>query len=60
MTKHMVEERIRKFMESTSAEFSAQEVIHVAFCDECSRLVAALFREYREITDITPKHSLGS
>jgi hypothetical protein len=52
----MVEERIRKFMESTSAELSTEEVIHVAFCDECSRLVAAMFREYRETADIASKH----
>jgi hypothetical protein len=56
MTDHMVEERIRKFIESTSAELSTEEVIHVAFCDECSRLVAAMFREYRETADIASKH----
>lgn len=48
MTEHMVEERIRKSMETTSAELSTEEVVHLAFCDECSRLVAAIFGEYGE------------
>jgi hypothetical protein len=48
MTDHMVEERIRKSVETTSAELSTEEAIHLAFCDECSRLVAAIFGEYGE------------
>jgi len=44
----MVEERIWKSLETTSTELSTEETIHLAFCDECSRLVAAIFREYQE------------
>jgi len=52
MTDHMVEGRIRKSMETTNAELATDEIVHLAFCDECSRLVAAIFRECREAADV--------
>src|SRR5262245_22844788 len=55
MTDHMVEERIRKSLETTRAKFSTEEVVHLAFCDECSRLVAAMFRECRQTADVHVK-----
>jgi hypothetical protein len=59
MTDHMVEERIRESMGTRNAEPSTEEVIHLAFCDECSRLAVAIYLEDRKLSDVAPPHFYG-
>jgi hypothetical protein len=56
MTDHMVEEWIGKYMGTKTAKLSADQVIHLAFCEECSRLLGAMSREYEG--SAVPKHTV--
>jgi DNA-binding FadR family transcriptional regulator len=59
MTDHMAEERIRESMETTGAKLLTEEVVHLAICDECSRLVAAIYREHKETAREATKDIYG-
>jgi hypothetical protein len=48
MTHHITLERLLEFLRPAGAEFSAQEVQHLADCDDCSGLTAEAFKMYTE------------
>jgi hypothetical protein len=44
MKDHLAEERIHEHVNATGTPLSTEEVVHLALCDECSRLLAAITR----------------
>jgi hypothetical protein len=48
-TNHVSEKQLYAFLTENGPEFSPEEVEHLAHCDECSRLLAAVFKLYRDV-----------